>query len=91
MTLDPDTPPQKSFTVMIERIPNHLRSAQALFEYFEKMFPGDVYTVEIALDLHELDSKTAKRKRVRGTLILFFFFIIFLFSDFILFVFTAER
>lgn len=38
--VDPDTPPQKSFTVMIERIPSHLRSSQALFEYFEKMFPG---------------------------------------------------
>jgi hypothetical protein len=80
MTLDPDTPPQKSFTVMIERIPNHLRSAQALFEYFEKMFPGDVYTVEIALDLHELDSKTAKRKRVRRKLFSSFLFLIPCFS-----------
>jgi hypothetical protein len=51
---------------MIERIPSHLRSAQALYEYFHKMFPNDVYTVEIALDLQELDAKNAKRKRVRS-------------------------
>jgi hypothetical protein len=31
--LDPDTPPQKYFTVMLERIPPHLRSAQALYKY----------------------------------------------------------
>ncbi len=52
---------------MIERIPGHLRSAQALFEFFDKLFPGDVYTVEIALDIQELDSINAKRKRVSQT------------------------
>ncbi len=67
-TVDPDTPPQKSFTVMIERIPSHLRSAKALYEYFNKLFPGDVFTVEIALDLSELDAKNAKRKRVSSLL-----------------------
>lgn len=62
--LDPDTPPQKYYTVMIERIPGHLRSAAALREFFERIFPGDVYTIEIALDLKELDALNAKRKRV---------------------------
>jgi hypothetical protein len=62
--MDPDTPPQKYFTVMIESIPGHLRSAKALRDFFERLFPGDVYTVEIALDLKELDEMNAKRKRV---------------------------
>ena len=37
---DPDTPPQKYFTIMVERIPGHLRSAAALYKFFEKLFPG---------------------------------------------------
>ncbi len=49
---------------MIERIPAHLRSAGALYQHFDKLFPGDVYTVEIALDLKELDAVNAKRRRV---------------------------
>lgn len=61
---DPDTPPQKYYTVMIERIPSHLRSAKELTKFFEKMFPEDVYTVEIALDLSELNSKCKERKTV---------------------------
>ena len=66
--LDPDTPPQKYFTVMIERIPAHLRSSDALYQFFDKLFPNDVYTVEIALDLTDLDAKNAKRKRLRHKL-----------------------
>ena len=37
---DPDTLPQKYYTVMIERIPSNLRSAEKLYEYFEELFPG---------------------------------------------------
>lgn len=66
--LDPDTPPQKYYTVMIEHIPGKMRSAAALREFFERIFPGDVYTVEIALDIKELDALNAKRKRVRSHL-----------------------
>lgn len=62
---DPDTPPQKYFTVMVERIPGHLRSAEALFQFFDKIFPGQVYNVEVALDLSQLDNLAAQRKSVR--------------------------
>ena len=37
---DPDTAPQKYFTIMVERIPGHLRSAAALYKFFENLFPG---------------------------------------------------
>jgi hypothetical protein len=53
---DPDTPPQKYFTIMVERIPGHLRSAAALYKFFEKLFPNEVYNVEIALDLKEVSA-----------------------------------
>lgn len=53
---------------MIERIPPHLRSAQALRKFFDKIFPGEVFTVEVALDIAELDAMNAKRKRLRAKL-----------------------
>jgi hypothetical protein len=61
---DPDTPPQKYFTIMVERIPSQLRSAVELHKFFENLFPGEVYTVEIALDLTELNRVDAERKAV---------------------------
>jgi hypothetical protein len=66
--IDPDTPPQKYFTVMIERIPSDLRSATQLYKFFDKLFPGDVYTVEVALDLNELENVNNKRKTIRDKL-----------------------
>ena len=65
---DPDTLPQKYYTVMIERIPAHLRSAEKLYEYFEELFPGEVFTVEVALDLRDLNGLIAQRKAVRNRL-----------------------
>jgi hypothetical protein len=53
---------------MVERIPGHLRSAAALYKFFEKLFPNEVYNVEIALDLKELNSMTKKRKEIRDSL-----------------------
>ena len=44
---DPDTPPQKYFTIMVERIPGHLRSAAALYKFFEKLFPGKFLSVSL--------------------------------------------
>jgi hypothetical protein len=61
---DPDTPPQTYYTVMLEHIPPALRSAPMLREFFEKLFPGDVYSVEVALDLSELDSLVQTRATV---------------------------
>jgi hypothetical protein len=37
---DPDTPPQTYYTVMVEHIPPALRSAPALRDFFNKLFPG---------------------------------------------------
>lgn len=39
---DPDTPPQKYYTVMVERIPNQMRSAKEIHDFFNKLFPGEV-------------------------------------------------
>lgn len=65
---DPDTPPQTYYTVMVERVPPKLRSAAALKDYFEKLFPGDVYHVEVAMDLSDLNALCKRRHNVRDTL-----------------------
>lgn len=62
---DPDTPLQKYYTVMVESIPNHLRSAEAIYNFFDNLFPNEVYSVEVSLDLKDLNQLCAKRKRVR--------------------------
>ena len=45
-----------------------MRSAELLRQYFDRLFPGDVYTVEVAVDILELDRKCQERKRVRDKL-----------------------
>lgn len=66
--LDPDVMPQKEYTIMIEQIPSELRSEHKLFEHFDDLFPGEVFTVEVALDLRQLNKLVGKRKSIRGNL-----------------------
>ena len=65
---DPDTPPQTYYTIMVEKVPMNLRSAPALENFFENVFPGDVHSVEVALDLKELDLMTKHRRQTRDSL-----------------------
>jgi hypothetical protein len=65
---DPDTPLQTYFTCMVEHIPAHLRSASALRDYFDQLFPGEVNCVEVAVDLGELNSLISQRKSFRHNL-----------------------
>ena len=65
---DPDTPPQTYYTIAVERLPGCLRSERQLVEFFEKLFPGQVHSVEIALDISELDTLTVERRSVRNKL-----------------------
>ena len=65
---DGDTPPQTYYTLMIEKVPLSLRSAPALEYFFENLFPDDVHSVEIALDLQELDLMTDQRRKMRDSL-----------------------
>lgn len=65
---DPDTQVQTYYTVMIEKLPSALRSTPALIDFFERLFPDDIYSVEIALDLNELEDLTNQRKKIRHNL-----------------------
>lgn len=66
--IDPDVMPQKEYTIMVEQIPSDLRSEHKLFEHFDDLFPGEVFSVEVALDLRELHKLVEKRKSIRGNL-----------------------
>lgn len=65
---DPDTPPQAYYTVMVEKVPTSLRSAQAMADFFDNLFPGEVYSIQLACDLSQLDALVAERKTVRDRL-----------------------
>ena len=65
---DPSTPSQAYYTVMVERIPAALRAAPKLKSFFEHVFPGDVYCVELAAELGELDAVIEERHAVRDKL-----------------------
>eukprot|EP01035_Chromulina_nebulosa_P020397 gene20397-26468_t len=63
-----DNLPQKYYTIMLERIPPDLRSAEKLYDYFTELFPDDVFHVEVALDLRELNTAINQRNQIRNNL-----------------------
>jgi hypothetical protein len=65
---DVDTPSQTYYTIIVDRLPASLRSTPALTEFFKRLFPNDVYSVEIALDLTKLDVIIEHRALVRHNL-----------------------
>lgn len=51
---DPDVPKQVYYTIMVERIPPYLRTDRALAEWFESMFPGQVYGAVMCIPSRKL-------------------------------------
>lgn len=68
VTGDADTPGQTYYTVMIERLPTSLRSTSALEAFFDKLFPGQIFNVEVAVDLNDLEDLVHNRRLVRNKL-----------------------
>ncbi len=62
---DSDTHPQTYYTVMIEKIPVALRNPKVLKSFFSRLFPDDVYSIEFAVDLKEIDVLCAERAKMR--------------------------
>ncbi len=56
--------PQHHYSVMVEDIPPELRSEKALFDYFDKMFPGRVHSSNVFLKLPEVLELSKKKLRV---------------------------
>jgi hypothetical protein len=51
---DPDIPKQKLYSIMVENIPKRYQSSKQLKLLFEGLFPGEIETARIALDIKPL-------------------------------------
>ncbi len=67
-TGDVDTPIQTNYTIMVESIDTKLRNPFALEQFFEKVLPKEVFSIEMAYDVTELDKACTKRKYIRDKL-----------------------
>ena len=56
--------PQHHYSLLVENIPDDLRSEKALFEYFDKLFPGKVHSASVVLNLPDLEAVQARCQRV---------------------------
>lgn len=61
---DGSTDLQHHYSLMIENIPEELRSDSALFAYFNKLFPGKVHSANTILKLPELESLSQRKLRI---------------------------
>ena len=50
------TEPQHQYSVIVENIPKELRGAKALYNYFDKLFPGKVYCSSVILKVPQLEA-----------------------------------
>jgi len=63
-----DVNPQQNYSIMLENVPKELRSDRALYDYFDKLFPGKVHSASVMLNLPELEILSLRKKRVTGRL-----------------------
>jgi len=65
---DPDVDIQKSFSVMVDRIPLEYRSNAGLYALFDEIFPGDVHSAVVALKVDALEDLVQERAAVVDSL-----------------------
>lgn len=61
---DSHTHPQQRYTLLVEEIPKDLRSDQALFDYFQSLFPGKIHAATILMQLPDLKEIFDRREKV---------------------------
>ncbi len=54
---DQDVERQVTYSVQLERIPMILRSRDTLTSYFENLYPGEIYAVELVLNIPSVGTK----------------------------------
>lgn len=62
------TEPQHQYSVMVENIPRELRGDNALFNYFDKLFPGKVHSAKLILKLPKLEALSKSKLDVTKAL-----------------------
>ena len=61
---EPDIPTQHNYSLMVEKIPPDLRSDRALYDYFNAIFPGKVYSANVLVQAPDLESRMKRRNEV---------------------------
>lgn len=56
--------PQHHYSLLVENIPQDLRSEKALFDYFNKLFPGKIHSSSVVLNLPDLEAVKHRCLRV---------------------------
>ncbi|CAN0324336.1 unnamed protein product [Pylaiella littoralis] len=65
---DPDFAAQTRYTTKVENVPAELRSAVALEAYFDDLFPGQVHSAVMCLNMPNLEVKVENREIVADKL-----------------------
>ena len=65
---DSHTHPQQRYTLLVEEVPKNLRSDQALFDYFQSLFPGKIHAATIIMQLPDLKEIFDRREKVLSRL-----------------------
>ena len=55
---------QHRYSLQVEKVPVALRSNTALFNYFNEMFPNQVHSVCVAMNVPDLEALSVRRQRV---------------------------
>ena len=55
---------QHRYSLQVEKVPVALRSNTALFNYFNEMFPGQVHSVCVSMNVPDLEALSVRRLRV---------------------------
>jgi len=68
VSIDMDVHPQHQYSLMVEGIPNDLRSDKALFKYFNSLFPNKIHSAYVVLNIPDLEALSNRRLRVKQKL-----------------------
>ncbi|KAL7507303.1 hypothetical protein ACHAXN_004517 [Cyclotella atomus] len=55
---------QHMYSLIVERIPHELKSDRALYDYFNRLFPGKVHSTAVVLNLPDLERVSQQRNRI---------------------------
>jgi len=55
---------QHLYSLVVDNIPHQLRSDEALFKYFEELFPDNVFSASVVMNIPDLEYLCARRQRV---------------------------
>jgi hypothetical protein len=56
--------PQHHYSLAVEMIPIELRSDRALYDYFNRLFPGKVHSASVVMNVPDLEAANIRRLRI---------------------------